>query len=95
MALFIPRTLSPGKDVKGVDKGKWGEYRECINGSFAIGAELGLYDDYMWENTKKFLADWRMSVMNIKLYCTEYDDEGDSKSLEGDTPGIERDNIIA
>ena len=32
--------------------GRWGKMRKCKKGSFAIGAEVGLHDDYGMSNLK-------------------------------------------
>ena len=89
--------------------GRWGKMKKCKKGSFAIGAEVGLHDDYGVSNLKAkqkrkgylfYFPDYlqpnsksytlsivRASVMNLRLYCSEYqvDDLGMSTTrIEGD-----------
>ena len=88
--------------------GRWGKMKKCKTGSFAIGAEVGLHDDYglsNLRNTQKmhytfyypefnkpgyrywYLSIVRASVLNLRLYCSEYqvDDIGVSTTrIEGD-----------
>ena len=89
--------------------GRWGKMRKCKKGSFAIGAEVGLHDDYGLSNLKAKqkkkhylfyypeylkpnsrsyeLSIVRASVLNLRLYCSEYqvDDLGVSTTrIEGD-----------
>ena len=93
---------------QGCPVGKWGKMKKCKHGSFAIGAEIGLHDDYGLSNLKigdpnqcvvndrfgsyqkwsqkKFLT-YRASVINLRLYCSEYqlNDQGESTTrLQGD-----------
>ena len=89
--------------------GRWGKMKKCKTGSFAIGAEVGLHDDYGLSNLKNtqnmiygfyypefyitpnfryyYLSIVRASVLNLRLYCSEYqvDDLGVSTTrIEGD-----------
>ena len=88
--------------------GRWGKMKKCKKGSFAIGAEVGLHDDYGISSlkAKQRLRYWfyypeylkpnsisyelsivRASVLNLRLYCSEYqvDDHGVSTTrIEGD-----------
>ena len=88
--------------------GKWGKMKKCKHGSFAIGAEIGLHDDYGLSNLKigdpkrcvvndrfntylkyeaRYFLTYRASVLNLRLYCSEYqlNDNGVSTTrLQGD-----------
>ena len=88
--------------------GRWGKMKKCKKGSFAIGAEVGLHDDYgisslkakqrlrysfyypeyLKPNSRSYeLSIVRASVLNLRLYCSEYqvDDHGVSTTrIEGD-----------
>ena len=89
--------------------GRWGKMKKCKKGSFAIGAEVGLHDDYGMSNLKDkqkkalyefhypefrtpgwkyyFLFIVRASVLNLRLYCSDYqeDELGVSTTrIEGD-----------
>ena len=93
---------------QGCPVGKWGKMKKCKQGSFAIGAEIGLHDDYGLSNFKvgdpkrctyydrqhsngkwdlRDLLTYRASVINLRLYCSEYqvNDQGESTTkIQGD-----------
>ena len=78
-------------DLNGLcDKAEWkrlfGRTKSCNNGSFAIGAEIGLHDDYGHSNINlkyyykgKYrdfeLNYYRASILNVRLYCSEYTEQ--------------------
>ena len=108
--MYPEKNLAAWRQFCGYDCpiGKWGKMKKCKHGSFAIGAEIGLHDDYGLSNLKigdsdqcevndrfgdyddykprKFLT-YRASVLNLRLYCSEYqlNDQGESTTrLQGD-----------
>ena len=66
---------------------EWGEYKECINGSFAKGINVGVHDDWGGPNVNTRANHYAANIMNIKVHCTEYmDSETGSAIFEGDNP---------
>ena len=90
--------LYPHKNVNHI--GKWGKFKKCKKGAYAIGAEIGLNDDYGYSNidaqrsfvgphdpTRCYLCAYFASVLNVRLYCSEYTINEDGYSvtrIEGD-----------
>ena len=81
---------------------KSGEYKECVNGSFIKGINIGVHDDWGWanmcdddnaldqcvdKNDQFYLA---ANIVNIKAHCTKYLNDTGSAIFEGDNPNEER-----
>ena len=67
---------------------EWGEYKECLTGSFTKGINIGVHDDWGWPNMKNNYPDYTVAnIVNIKAHCTEYLDDGTGSAIfEGDNP---------
>ena len=84
--------------ASGLSSPQWGSDKRCKKGSHAIGAEVGLHDDYGLTNFEKIYVTpevtarpkvwfYLASILNIRLYCSEYhnnDENGGTSKLEGD-----------
>ena len=75
----------------------FGRTKSCNKGSFAIGAEVGLHDDYGHSNVKMRYRHryrginydmnyYRASILNVRLYCSEYTEQDGRRTtmLEGE-----------
>ena len=76
----------------GLRGSKWVKKKRCKKGEHAIGAEIGLHDDFglsnykeKWQHFKEWmwLYYYFASILNIRLYCSDYG-EGGTRIVEGE-----------
>ena len=73
----------------GLRGSKWVKKKRCKKGEHAIGAEIGLHDDFGLSNYKEkwqyytwYIYYYFASILNIRLYCSDYG-EGGTRMIEG------------